>query len=495
MNEAETNQPIEWTEQKLRNIFALSSDVKVHSYRFGPDDGSSDVVLVYTEGLCNNEAIGRTVLPSLHQAYQQMKFADIGSNRLFGILPLIPFEGKTEIDKISASVFQGNLVLLFPGQGELFRIDIGSRPERSPEESSTEISIKGPKDGFIEDIAVNVALIRKRIRSDSLCYETTLLGRRTQTKIGLLYIRDIISPKILNEVRSRLTEIDVDGVYSVSQLEEALADAKYSLFPSFDNSGRPDFAVASLLAGRFVIIVDGIPIVLIGPANISLLLKSPEDIHFTYQYTTFSRLIRLVSFLVAIYLPGFWVALTAFHQDQIPFRLMATVAVARLGLPVSAQMEMFLLLIMLEIFREAGVRLPSTIGQTLTVVGGLIIGDAAIRVGLVSPSVVVVGAMTAVAGATLVNQTLSTVVSVIRLIIFFICSVIGMYGLILSMILLTFYMSRLHSFGVPFLAPLSPPIFKDMISSFFRIPWSLRRTRPETLHTIDSDHYAKEEEP
>lgn len=494
MNEPETNQPIEWTEQTLRNIFALSSDVKVHSYRFGPDDGSSEVVLVYTEGLCNNEVIGRTVLPSLHQAYQQTKFANIGTDRLFGVLPLIPFEGPTEVDKIAISVFQGNLVLLFPGQSEMFRIDIGSRPERSPEESNTEISIKGPKDGFIEDITVNVALIRKRIRSDSLCYETTILGRRTKTRIGLLYIRDIISPNILNEVRARLDKIDVDGIYSVSQLEESLSDAKYTLFPLFDNSGRPDYAVSSLLAGRFVIIVDGIPIVLIAPANFSLLLKSPEDIHFTYQYTSFSRLIRLISFFLAIYLPGFWVALSAFHQDQIPFRLMATISVARLGLPISAQMEMFLLLVMLEIFREAGVRLPSTIGQTLTVVGGLIIGDAAIRVGLVSPSVVVVGAMTAVAGATLVNQTLSTVVSVIRLITFLICSVIGMYGLILAMILLTFYMSRLHSFGVPFLAPLSPPIFKDILSSFLRLPWGKRRTRPETLHTIDSDHYGKEED-
>ncbi|KHF32174.1 Spore germination protein XA [Paenibacillus sp. P1XP2] len=167
---------------------------------------------------------------------------------------------------------------------------------------------------------------------------------------------------------------------------------------------------------------------LIGPGTLSLQMKSPEDVHFNYIYVSFVRLIRILSLLISIGLPSFWVALAAFHQDQIPFRLMATISTARLGLPLSAQMELFLLLILLEIFREAGIRLPSTIGQTLTVIGGLIIGDAAIRAGLVSPSSVVVGAITAVASATLVNQTLSTAVSVIRFGLFFASSILACTG-------------------------------------------------------------------
>jgi hypothetical protein len=307
-----------------------------------------------------------------------------------------------------------------------------------------------------------------------------------------MYFDDILSPNILKEVRARLNKIDVDGVYSINQLEEALADVKYPLFPLLDSSGRPDFAVSSLLAGRFVIIIDGNPLVLVGPATFGLILKSPEDVHFSFQYVSFARLIRVLSFWLAVLLPGFWVALTAFHQDQIPFRLMATVSVARLGLPLSAQMEMFVLLLLLEIFREAGVRLPSSIGQTLTVIGALVIGDAAIRAGLVSPSVVVVGALTAIMGVTLVNQTLSTVVSVIRFSIFAVSAIVGMYGLILGLIMLLFYMSRLQSFGVPYLAPLSPPYIRDILRGYLRLPWSKMRFRPKALHPGDPDHQGED---
>jgi hypothetical protein len=246
--------------------------------------------------------------------------------------------------------------------------------------------------------------------------------------------------------------------------------------------------VNALLAGRFVLIIDGNPLTLVGPATFNIIMKSPEDMHFGFLYVSFVRLIRLFSFWMSILLPGLWVALTAFHQDQIPFQLMATVASSRQGLPFSAQMEMFILLLLLEIFREAGVRLPSAIGQTLTVIGALVIGDAAIRAGLVSPSVVVVGSITAVMGVTLVNQTLSSIVSVLRFFMFLISSFIGMYGLILAMILLLFYMSRIKSFGVPYLAPISPLNSKDILKAYVRLPWSKMRNRPAVLDPIDPDH-------
>nr|WP_308424679.1 spore germination protein [Paenibacillus aceti] len=302
----------------------------------------------------------------------------------------------------------------------------------------------------------------------------------------------ILDPNVLNEVRKRIKRIDVDGLFSVNQLEEALSDVKYPIFPLLDTTGRPDYAVNALLAGRFVIVIDGNPLTLIGPATFGLVLKSPEDVHFGFQYVSFVRLIRLFSFWMSILLPGLWVALTAFHQDQIPFQLMATISSSRQGLPFSAQMEMFILLLLLEIFREAGVRLPTSIGQTLTVIGALVIGDAAIRAGLVSPSVVVVGSITAVMGVTLVNQTLSSIVSVLRFVIFLISSFVGMYGLILSMLLLLFYMSRAKSFGVPYLAPLSPPNFKDILKGYLRLPWNKMRSRPDSLNPIDPDHQGED---
>ncbi|MFB9275016.1 spore germination protein [Cohnella cellulosilytica] len=490
MRRRSTNPPAGWDQAKLRDLFADSADVQIMPCKL-TERPDSEVLLVYAEGLCDTEQFGKVVLPDLKQFYAQGDASAMQSQGYAGALPLIEVKSDESADRMAEYLFQGDVLLLFIASGRLYKMNICNRPQRTPEESNTEISIKGPKDGFTEELVVNVALIRKRIRSTSLNYETYTIGRRTKTKVGLIYFNDILSPKILMEVRKRISRIDIDGLYSINQLEEAMADSKYSVFPSFAITGRPDYVVSSLLAGRFVLIVDGIPMVMIGPAGLSLLMKSPEDVHFNYTYISFARIVRYISLFLSISLPGLWVALVAFHQDQIPFRMMATIAGARLGLPMSAQIEMFILLSLIEIFREAGVRLPSTIGQTLTVVGGLIIGDASIRAGLVSPSVVVVGAITAVTSVTLVNQSLSTIVSVVRFAIFLVSSFIGMYGLILSLILFVAYLSRLHSFGVPYLSPMSPLNLKDWFTSYLRPPWSRISTRPGIIDPVDPDHHGE----
>lgn len=484
--------PVEgWDKQKIKALFFHAADVELQEYRF--EEGSTaEVILIYSGGLCDSSQIAKVILPELVNLYRQQRLCDLQLDYISIPLPLTAVEADASQEQLSEWIFQGDLLLLFTQTNLLFKMDIARRPDRTPEESSTEISINGPKDGFVEDIVVNVALVRKRIRSQSLCYETFTLGRRTRTKVGLLYFTDIISPDVLNEVRKRLNKIDVDGLQSINQLEQKIADKPYTLMPLFDYTGRPDKAVTSLLNGRFVIVVDGNPMVLIGPGTFLLLLKSPEDIYFNFQYISFARLIRAISFLISVLLPGAWVALTSFHPDQIPFRLMATIATARFGLPFSGQIEMLILLMLLEIFREAGLRLPSAFGQTLTVVGGLSIGDAAIRAGFVSPSVIIVGAIVSVTGATLVSQNLNGAVSLLRFAFFFIASVLGMFGLIVSFVLFIGYMCKLSSFGVPYMSPLSPPVFKEMAKSIFRLPWGQYKKRPNDLNTLDSDKQGEE---
>ncbi|QKS46407.1 spore germination protein [Paenibacillus cellulosilyticus] len=482
-----SNEP--WTEERLQSIFKRFSDVNFQSYQLD-EQPNSRVLMLMAEGLSDSSMIGKFVLPGLVDMYHEGILSESGNNKTqwTGDLPMTPIHRSAKPEEVVETVFRGSLLVLIPAIHLLFAIDLADPPKRVPSESNTEISIKGPRDGFVEEITTNVALIRKRVKSDSLCYETFILGTRTKTRVGLLYFDDILNPAVLKEVRKRLQEIDIDGLYSVGQLEEMISDYKFSVLPLMDYTGRPDYALSSLLAGRFVVLIDGNPMVLIGPSNLSLLLKSPEDIHFNFFYVSFTRSIRLISLLITLLLPGIWVALMAFHQDQIPFRMMATISVSRLGLPLSPQMEFFILLLLLEIFREAGVRLPNPIGQTLTVVGGLIIGDAAIRAGLVSPSVVVVGAVTAVSGATLVNQTLSTTVSIVRLFIFVLGGVLGMYGVILGIILFAAYTSRLHSFGMPFMTPLSPLRIKELLAAFLRVPWQYTAKRPSSLEPTDPDH-------
>lgn len=478
---------VERGNDRLERLFQHCADVAHHSY-FLTEQESSHIIVTYSEGLCDTAEFNRVILPELGKLEKTIGLSKLQSEGVYGLLPLNPIPEDATDAQLSEWLFQGDLLLRICSTGSLFRIGLSNRPGRNPEESSTEISIKGPKDGFIEELMVNIALIRKRLRSESLAVEMMTLGRRTRTKTAILYMEDIISPPIVEELRSRLQRIDVDGLYSINQLEEWLVDQKYSLFPLLDFTGRPDKVVASLLAGRFIVILDGNPMVLIGPGNLSLLMKSPEDLYFNFQYISFARMIRLLSLIISMLLPGAWVALSSFHPDQLPYRLMATVASGRIGLPFTGQIELLILLVLLEIFREAGLRLPSSIGQTLTVVGGLIIGDASIRAGLVSPSVVVVGAITAVTSVTLVNQSLSGSVSVIRFCLFFISAFLGMFGLLLGILLLIGYLSTLRSFGVPYLAPLSPFAPADILKSIVRVPWRWMTKRPVTLHNHDNDH-------
>jgi len=262
-----------------------------------------------------------------------------------------------------------------------------------------------------------------------------------------------------------------------------LSPSKLTLFPLTHYTGRPDFAAECLLNGRFILIVDGNPSVIIGPVNLFLLLKSPEDASFPFLSVNMGRMLRFIGLLVTIFLPGFYIALTSFHMDQLPFPLVATISVGRMGLPMESGVEMFLIMLLMELFREAGVRLPSAIGQTLTVVGGLIIGDSAIRAGMVSPLMIVVIAVTVVAGATIVNQVMTSSVLILRFFSFVLGASLGIYGFILSIILFLIYLTDLKSFGIPYLTPLTPLNFKQALASLFKLPKGWMKRRPVYLET------------
>ncbi|MFW5434797.1 spore germination protein [Paenibacillus apiarius] len=471
------------TVERLLTCLAGCGDIRSESHLFGPGSNFYKVTLIYCDGLADIKQLNQYVIPQLKALLEDAHSLDsLLRNNPLALQPLDPAAG---IQAAEAILFSGQLIIGFERDNLFYSVNIADPPNRSPEESNTEISIKGPKDGFTESLSTNVALIRKRMRTRSLKCESYSIGLRSQTKVSLLYIADIANPDMLNEVRQRLGQIDTDAVVSSSQLGEALGDSKYALFPLLDYIGRPDYVVQALVRGRFIIIVDGSPMVLLGPANLVLTLKSPEDIHFPYFFVTFQRILRIIGLFVSIFMPGFWIALIAFGLEQLPFPLLATVTTSRLGLPLSAPMEMILMLGLFEIFREAGIRLPKAVGQTIAVVGGLIVGDASIRAGLSSPTTLVVAAVTAVATFTLVNQTLSGTVSILRLLVLIGSSVLGMYGFFLMMLAILVYLSTLQSFGIPYLAPLSPPIFKDMLQSLFGVPVKWLKRRPAMLNTTD----------
>ncbi|QJD87982.1 spore germination protein [Cohnella herbarum] len=469
-------------------MFCDAEDVNIHSYFKENDSEYPNPLLIYCDGMIDSKQLNDFLYMQLR------KLLTIPPSDDTKRLSDIPFETQNmhrivephAVENLVQQVFSGNLVLFFEETRDLYAIQMASPPQRAPSESNTEISVKGPRDGFTESIDTNVALIRKRLKTTTLGIEYFQLGSRSKTSIALLYMTDITNQDLLNEARTRLQKIEVDGVLSSQLLEEGLSDASYSLFPLIEYIGRPDYITDSLLRGRFAIIVDGSPMVLIGPTNLLSLVKSPEDIHLPFYYVTLERLLRLIGLSVALFLPGFYVAITSFNLDQIPFPLLATIVIARLGLPLSGPVDLFLMIGLFELFREAGMRLPKAVGQTVAVVGGLIVGEAAISAGITGPTTLVVSATTAVATFTLVNQSLSGSVTVIRFGVLALSCMFGMLGFFLSVFLLVVYLSSLTSFGVPFMSPLSPIRFRDVVHSIVSLPSKMYKKRPATYSPDDS---------
>lgn len=456
------------------------------SFRAGKldEDKLSDFLSHYADvrmARVNEKAILSFYCEGMVDSLQLNEYYHLVNAHLWSRAKYLKDEGKVPpIDKISTvtdmieKLFSGYLLYHKSGETHFYGVNIAKIPQRTPEESNTEVSIKGPKDAFTEEIQTNISLIRKRIKTPTLYNESFTLGSISQTKVSLLYLTDKVNHEVIKEVRDRLGSFRAESVLSAAQLEQWLANRTFSLFPLFDYITRPDFAIESMLRGRFIIIVDGSPMVLIGPVNLTELLKSPEDVHFPYYFVIFQRALRIIGITIAITLPGFWMAISSINLDQLPFSLLATLVVSRQGLPFPAALEAFFIMGLFELLREAGVRMPTAVGQTIAIVGGLIIGDAAIRAGISSPTIIVVIALTAVATYTLVNQSLSGTVTVLRLIILLISSLLGVYGFFISTFAVLIYLCELESFKLAYLDPIVSIKPKEILSALLINPFKRR---------------------
>lgn len=460
--------------EKLKDYFKNSHDFLSKEHHTDQERFE----IVYFESLINSHYLDQYILPKLgiHDDLLSVK------DRLKSY-----FQAKDvtsmDLEDLAALLFEGNVIFLFDQL--VFSINAADFPKRQPEESALETSIRGPKDGFVEDIKTNISLIRRRLNTPSLCLEKYTIGERSMTKVTLMYLDDVIDPTVLEEIRRRLKNVKLDILTSIYELESCVRDRPYSFFPTMDYTGRPDFIVEAINQGRFALIVDGNPTVSFAPVSLLLQTKSPEDSYISYAYVSMERIIRLLGLIISTFLPGMWIAVSAFNIEQIPYLLVATISVSRFGLPISAPIEMFIILFLFELFNEAGVRLPRAIGQTVAVLGGLIVGDAAIRAGLTSPTMLVVAAITYISSFTLVNQSLSTAVTILRFAIIFLSTFLGLFGVIIGFILTVIYFSTLTSFGAPYLGSLAPISTKEFFRSFLKGPIQLYKTRTGTTSPDD----------
>lgn len=376
------------------------------------------------------------------------------------------------------AVLAGATVVLFAGRSEAWKVDTVSPKSRSIEDSKMEGLLRGPRDAFTESISTNLALIRKRLPDPNLRIYATNLGIRTKTKVLVLYLEDVANPDILVEIKQRFSNVEIDGILESGVLEQLVEDNTMSPFPQVQFSERPDKAVAKILAGRYLIMVDNTPFSLIVPAVFTQFLNSQEDYYERWLMASFIRAIRYVAVFLSMFLPALYIALVTWHYELIPSKLVLPVAEARTRVPFTPIMEALLMELTIEVLREAGIRLPGPIGQTIGVVGGIIVGNAAIQAGLASPLMVIVVSLTAISTFIIPNYNLGIAIRFLRFPFMILSALFGGYGMMIAWLLLVTHMVTLESFGVPYFSPISPLRWSDLKDTVFRLPTTSQIKRP-----------------
>lgn len=388
-------------------------------------------------------------------------------------------------------ILRGYSALLIDSYNCAFLLDTAYFPSRPMDEPVTESVIRGPRIGFVETIADNVALLRHRIRNPKLTFLSQEIGEIAPKKVVISYIEGIANPALVDEVIRRVSNTMIDDLQESSYLEHLIEDDPWSPFPLIQSTERPDRVEAALLEGRVSILIDGSPFILIAPVTYPMLLQSPDDYYQLWYIGSILRFLRYICVLISLFLPSLYVSLVSYHQGLIPMRLAFTIAGTREGVPFPTIIEALIMEITIEILREAGLRLPKPLGQTIGIVGGLVIGQSAVEAGIVSPIMVVVVALTAISSFTIPQYEAGIVIRFLRFGMMLSAAFLGLYGVILFFIILTSHLVKLKSFGVDYLAPFTPIMTKDWKDFILRLPHKLLVRRPQILQPLDTKRIKK----
>ena len=474
---------------QLRAAFGDSPSLITRRFLAGPR-GEIEAAVAYMDGLADKDVINGHILRSImlegSDGRTEAPPARPGTRDLVrSVLERLLSASDAKIEAnwtaLLDAVAAGNTALLFDGSARAIVVSTPGWPQRTVVEPPSETVVRGPRDGFTETLRVNESLVRRRIKDRRLRFEQLDIGRYSKTKVSVGYIEGIASEPIVNEVLARLGRINVDAVLESGYLEEYIQDDPWSFFPQVVRTERPDTVAAALLEGRVAIMTDNTPFVLIAPATFSMFLSSPEDYYERFPIGSLIRVLRYIAFVSALILPALYIAITTYHQEILPTDLILAIAAARQGVPFPALVEALLLETLFEVLREAGVRLPRVIGQAVSIVGALVVGEAAVSAGLVSPAMVIVVAMTAIASFATPVFSFAISARILRFVFMLAAATVGLFGIQIIALLLLLHLVSLRSFGVPYLSPVTPLHVDDLDDVVTRVPIWSNIARPESI--------------
>lgn len=469
----------------IKDELGNSADLKIRRIQFNFIE-PTDACLVFIESLIDT-ALLQELIDSLinHKQISPNKTDDTKRNIITDLIQKTITVGDVEevidFDTLISNLLSGQAVVLIENEQHAISVNVPGNEKRSVEEPQSTTVIKGPHDGFTETISTNISLVRQRIRSPKFRLESKNIGKVTKTKVMVAYIDGIVNDGIVKEVHRRLDAIDIDGIIESGYIEELIQDETFTPFPTIFSTERPDAVAGKLLEGRVAIFVDGTPFVMVVPSLIVEFFQASEDYYQRADVATLLRCLRFLCFFIALLAPSVYIAVLTFHQEMLPTPLLISIAAQRDGIPFPAFLEALIMEVAFEILREAGVRMPRAVGQAMSIVGALVLGQAAVQAGIVSNAMVIVVSITAIANFCLPAINLAASVRMIRFGIMSLAAVFGLPGIMFAIILLCIHLSSLRSFGVPYTTPAAPFILKDQKDVFFRVPIWAMITRPKLI--------------
>ncbi|UVI28369.1 spore germination protein [Paenibacillus spongiae] len=462
---------------RLKQSFSLAPDLVFRHFQIVHSGASA--ALVYLDGLADKQTIQEHILRELIHGASEQQFilnaVSVGECRA-GVM----------WSSIDDAILHGDSVLFIDGHPKAYIFATKGWPQRAVEDTKIEPALRGGHQGFVESGYQNIALIRRYIQSRELKIKEFTIGERGKSKVSVLYLADVAHPEVLKELETRIAQIDVDAILNTGELAEFIEDNPYSPFPQFILSERPDSAASHILQGRIVVVVDRSPSVLIAPVNFVSFFQSVDDYGSRWLIASFIRILRFLALFIALFLPAAYISLISFNYEVIPLQLLISIAETRTRVPFPPILEAILMELTLEMMREAGIRLPTPIGQTIGIVGGIIIGQAAVQAGIVSNIMVIVVASTAIASFIFPNYDIGASIRLLRFPMMLLASMFGIVGMVCGAMALVAHFVSLESLGTPYGSPLAPWRFADMKDVFIRFPlWKMNK-RPQSARAVQS---------
>jgi spore germination protein KA len=480
---------LEDTTTFIKNLLEDNEDFAVRRFHVF---GQFPAAMLYFSNLINQTNINEDILKPLMYKPIHMGENNIGIDNLKEVIlkdALYHSEARleSELVKVVEAILSGETVIVIDGIDQAFLVGTRNVEKRAITQPQTEQVIRGPREGFIEPLGTNIALMRYRLQTPNFRVKTMKLGKLTKSKVAICYIKGVANSALVEEVENRLSSVDIDGVLDTGYLEQFIEDNHFTPFPQIQNTERPDKAVANLLEGRVIIFVDGSPFALIVPSVFSQFYQTTEDYNERFIMVSFIRLARLVALMFSLIFPSLYVAVISFNPELIPTEFAVAVAGGRAGVPFPTVIEVFIMEVSMEVLREATIRLPQQVGGALSIVGVLVIGQAAVSAGFSSPITVVVIALTTIGSFATPAYNAALALRLLRFPLIILAGMFGLYGVMIGLIIVVNHLLSLRSFGVPYISPIVPGSFEGMKDTVIRGPLWWMKKRPTQLHTPNKD--------